>query len=246
MSKKNRIRLYINTDLCCGGAVMCSEEQAHYLLNVMRLKVDDTVYVFNGRDGEFETLISECSRKQCRLEVGKKFKAFEKCPDIWLMFAPLKKDQTDFTVAKAVELGVAKIIPVITEYTSASKIRRERLQSLIIEAAEQCRRQDMPELSAPVHLKTLLNDWPADRVLFYFDETGKGGNVSGIFSEHKGAAAVLVGPEGGFSEKELEILRNLPYAYGISLGSRILRAETAVIAGLSCWQALCGDWQHPL
>lgn len=246
MSKKNRIRLYVNADLYSGGMVVCPEKQVHYLLNVMRLKVNDTVYVFNGRDGEFETTISECGRKYCRLKVGEKFKAFEKCPDVWLLFAPLKKGQTDFTVAKAVELGAAKIIPVVTEYTSASKIRPERLEEIIIEAAEQSRRQDVPELMPVVNLKTLLTNWPADRVLFYFDETGKGGDAAGVFPEHKGVAALLVGPEGGFSEKELEFLRDLPYAYGISLGSRILRAETAVIAGLSCWQALCGDWRRSL
>ncbi len=242
MSKKNRIRLYVDTALDCGGAFMCSEQQAHYLVNVLRLHKGDTVYVFNGRDGEFRTTITEVSKKKCRLEILEKFRDFMQGSDVWLLFAPLKKDQTDFVTAKAVELGATKIMPVLTEYSATFRIRPERLRSLIVEATEQCRRQDVPELATVASLRDLLKNWPENRILFYLDESGKGGCVASVLSGHKGAAALLVGPEGGFSEKELEILRDLPYAYGISLGNRILRAETAVVAALSCWQALCGDW----
>ena len=243
MSKKNRIRLYIDADLNDGVFVVCQECQAHYLQNVLRLKTNDEVFVFNGRDGEFEAVVAESSKKKCVLSIQKQFMPFEKGLDVWLMFAPLKKDQTDFVVSKAVELGAAKIVPVMTEYTTAAKVRPDRLQNLIIEAAEQCRRQDIPELESAVELKKILKDWQEKRILFYFDETGRGTAAADVMPKFAGEpAGLLIGPEGGFSQKELEILRKLPYACGISLGRRILRAETAAVAGLSCWQALCGDW----
>ena len=244
MSKKNRIRIYVDADLYTGGIVVCSEAQAHYLLNVMRLQTGNDVYVFNGRDGEFKSVIAQCGKKQCVLRVETLFKTFENSPDVWLLFAPLKKDQTDFVIAKAVELGVSEIIPVITEYTSTTKMRTDRLHTLAIEAAEQSRRQDVPLLREAAELNKILNDWPAERTLFYLDESGNSGSAAEIMPQFSAPAALLVGPEGGFSEKELEFLKNLPYTYGISLGKRILRAETAVVAGLSCWQALCGDWRY--
>ncbi len=244
MSKKNRIRIYVDADLYTGGIVVCSEAQAHYLLNVMRLQTGNDVYVFNGRDGEFKSVIAQCGKKQCALRVETLFKTFENSPDVWLLFAPLKKDQTDFVIAKAVELGVSEIIPVITEYTSTTKMRTDRLHTLAIEAAEQSRRQDVPLLREAAELNKILNDWPAERTLFYLDESGNSGSAAEIMPQFSAPAALLVGPEGGFSEKELEFLKNLPYTYGISLGKRILRAETAVVAGLSCWQALCGDWRY--
>lgn len=244
MSKKNRIRIYVDADLYTGGIVVCSEAQAHYLLNVMRLQTGNDVYVFNGRDGEFKSVIAQCGKKKCALRVETLFKTFENSPDVWLLFAPLKKDQTDFVIAKAVELGVSEIIPVITEYTSTTKMRTDRLHTLAIEAAEQSRRQDVPLLREAAELNKILNDWPAERTLFYLDESGNSGSAAEIMPQFSAPAALLVGPEGGFSEKELEFLKNLPYTYGISLGKRILRAETAVVAGLSCWQALCGDWRY--
>ncbi len=244
MSKKNRIRIYVDADLYTGGIVVCSEAQAHYLLNVMRLQTGNDVYVFNGRDGEFKSVIAQCGKKQCALRVETLFKTFENSPDVWLLFAPLKKDQTDFVIAKAVELGVSEIIPVITEYTSTTKMRTDRLHTLAIEAAEQSRRQDVPLLREAAELNKILNGWPAERTLFYLDESGNSGSAAEIMPQFSAPAALLVGPEGGFSEKELEFLKNLPYTYGISLGKRILRAETAVVAGLSCWQALCGDWRY--
>ncbi len=245
MSKKNRIRLYVENDLYAGGTIVCSEQQVHYLLNVMRLKTNDEVYVFNGRDGEFKSVIELCGKKQCVLKVETLFQTFEQSPNIWLLFAPLKKDQTDWAVVKATELGVREIFPIMTEYTAAAKVRTERLQTLAIEAAEQCRRMDVPTLRRAVVLDNLMDNWPTERKLFYLDESGQGGAAADILPKFSGeAAAVLVGPEGGFSQKELEFLRKLPYAYGISLGRRILRAETAIVAGLVCWQTLCGDWRH--
>lgn len=243
MSKKNRIRIYTDVPLQVGEIVECLLEQAHYLVNVLRVKAGDEVYVFNGRDGEFCTKVVLCAKKDCRLEVKSLYKNFEKSPDVWLLFAPLKKDNTDLAVEKATELGVSKILPVITEYTNATKVRCERLQAQIIEASEQSRRQDVPQLAEAETLQHVLQNWPAERMLFYLDETGGGTEIANAFTNNAEPAALLVGPEGGFSQKELEILQKCKYTCAITLGKRILRAETAVIAALSCWQALCGDWK---
>lgn len=243
MSKKNRIRIYMNTALPIGSVIACMPEQAHYLVNVLRVKIGDEVYIFNGSDGEFCTSVASAGKKECLLEVKSLYKKFEKSPDVWLLFAPLKKDNTDLVVEKATELGVSKIVPVITKYTNAAKVRPERLQAQIIEAAEQSRRQDVPELVEVDTLQHILQNWPSERTLFYLDETGGGSEVVNVFNNSKEPAALLVGPEGGFSQKELEILQKCKYTCAITLGKRILRAETAVIAALACWQALCGDWK---
>lgn len=243
MSKKNRIRLFTEEKLITGTKIACTVNQAHYLQNVMRVKLNDEVYIFNGKDGEFCAKLIETGKKSCVLLVTEKFKNFEPCPDIWLLFAPLKKENNDFTIQKAVELGVTKIIPVITEYTSNSKIRTERLNLQMIEAAEQCRRVDLPQAEEPIKLSDLLNNWDKGRKLLYMDETGAGNTAGELLPQCSAPAAILIGPEGGFSEKELETLRKLPYTYGISLGKRILRAETAAISALALWQTFCGDWQ---
>jgi 16S rRNA (uracil1498-N3)-methyltransferase len=243
VSKKNRIRIYIDAVLQIGGVIACTLEQAHYLVNVLRIKKGDEVYVFNGRDGEFCTIVASLGKKECLLEVKSLYKKFAKSPDVWLLFAPLKKDNTDLVAEKATELGASKIVPVITEYTNAAKVRPERLQTQIIEAAEQSRRQDIPELAEVDTLQHILQNWPSERTLFYLDETGGGSEVAKVFKNSRGPAALLVGPEGGFSEKELEILQKCKYTCAITLGKRILRAETAVMAALACWQALCGDWK---
>ena len=210
---------------------------------MLRIKKGDEVYVFNGSDGEFCTIVAALGKKECLLEVKSLYKKFEKSPDVWLLFAPLKKDNTDLVAEKATELGASKIVPVITEYTNAAKVRPERLQTQIIEAAEQSRRQDIPELAEVDTLQHILQNWPPERKLFYLDETGGGSEVAKVFKNSRGSAALLVGPEGGFSQKELEILQKCKYTCAITLGKRILRAETAVMAALACWQALCGDWK---
>ncbi len=243
MSKKNRIRIYVNTELNVGSELVCDEKQSHYLLNVMRLTIGDKVFVFNGKDGEFCAVIIEQAKKKCRLKVESKYRDFEKSADVWLLFAILKKDNTDFVVEKATELGVGKIIPIISEYTSSSKTRTERLQSIAIEASEQCRRQDIPEVLPDIELKKLLKNWDENRKLIYLDESLKSLPCKEQMPKCTAPIAILTGPEGGFSEKELEILRNLNYTYGISLGKRILRAETASICAIACWQAYSGDWQ---
>lgn len=243
LSKKNRIRLYINAELYEGQQISCDEKQIHYLLNVMRSNVGDEVFVFNGKDGEFCATVEEICKKKCILSTKSKFAEFKNVPDVWLLFSPLKKDNTDIVIQKATELGVRKIVPVLTEYTSNMNVKIERLKMQVIEASEQCRRQDIPEVQQCTDLQKLLLNWNKNRSLIYLDESLKSESAKEQMVKHKEPVAILVGPEGGFSEKELEILRKLDYTCGVSLGGRILRAETAVIAALSCWQAFSGDWQ---
>lgn len=243
MSKKNRIRMYIDNVLEVGTQLFCDEKQAHYLLNVMRLNVGDEVFVFNGKDGEFSTEVVDVQKKKCVLKVVSKLCEYSQCPDVWLLFAPLKKDNTDFVVEKATELGVRKIIPVITEYTSNQKVKLERMILQVTEASEQCRRQDVPMVCREENLQKVLQNWDKNRKLIYLDESLKSKPAQEQMPKCKAPVAILVGPEGGFSEKELEMLRNLDYTYGVSLGNRILRAETAAVASLACWQSYAGDWQ---
>ncbi len=243
MSKKNRIRLYTDVNLEQGGIVECSENQTHYLSNVLRLQEGDEVYLFNGKDGEFKTHINKLSKKSIELAVDECFLPFTSSPDLWLLFAPLKKDNTDLVTVKATELGVSRLCPIISEFTNTVNVRRQRLNLLAVEAAEQSRRQDVPQIDEPMDLCKRLAEWPQNRTLFYLDETGGGKTIIQALQNISGPAAFLVGPEGGFSQKELEFLRNCSYTCPITLGKRILRAETAAVAALSCWQALCGDWR---
>ncbi|HCU58522.1 MAG TPA: 16S rRNA (uracil(1498)-N(3))-methyltransferase [Alphaproteobacteria bacterium] len=243
MSKKNRIRLFAETPLKIGEIYVANEDQTHYLKNVMRLSLGDEVFLFDGVNGEFETQIIEMSKKTLSLKINKKVFNFEKSPDVWLLFANLKKENTDIVVQKAVELGVSKILPVQTEYTFNAKLKPERVKAQVIEAAEQCRRQDIPNVESLQNLQQILSNWDKNRTLVYLDETGSGESFSKTFSKMKPPVAFLIGPEGGFSSKELEMLKSLPYTLSVSLGKRILRAETACISALSCWQAMVGDWK---
>lgn len=243
MSKKNRIRLFAYTPLEKGGIYIANEAQTHYLKDVMRLVVGQQVFLFDAINGEFESRICEISKKSLTLEVENKVFDFEKSPDIWLLFAPLKKENNDIVVQKAVELGVSKIIPVQTEYTTNTNIKIERVRAQIIEAAEQCRRQDIPTIEDLISLSNLLQNWPQKRKLVYLNETGDGCSFQSISQKMKEPVAFLIGPEGGFAKKELEFLKSLSYSVSVTLGKRILRAETAAIAAISCWQAFCGDWK---
>jgi len=243
MSTKNRIRLFANAPLKKGEPYICTPPQVHYLQNVMRKTIGDTVFLFDGQNGEFEGVIAQISKKSIIIDVQEKVFDFNASPDVWLLFAPLKKENTDIIVQKAVELGVSGLLPVKTEYTFISKINIERIQSQVIEAAEQSRRQDLPETYPLADLQTVLLSWDKTRKLIYLDETGAGLSFAAQSQFMDAPVAFLIGPEGGFSKKELEILKNMSYTVGISLGKRILRSETAAIAALSCWQAMRGDWK---
>ena len=217
-----RVRLYIETPLYGGRELDLDESRSHYLSNVMKLAAGDAFLGFDGRSGEFEMQIAAVSKKHCRVIVGERLREFQPVPDIWLLFAPVKKDQTDFIIQKAVELGVRRLQPVITRRTITDKVRRERFRA-----------QGMEKV---------LQNWDKSRRLFFMDETGHGLPVRRAFAAAAAPAAILVGPEGGFSAEELQRLRELEFAQGVTLGPRILRAETAVAAALSCWQSLSGDW----
>ena len=244
MSKKNRIRLFAFQELETGLTYTPSEAQNHYLKNVMRLKSDDEVFLFDGINGEFRSIVCETGKKTLSLKVLEKVLNFEKSPDIWLLFSLLKKENTDIILQKAVELGVSRIIPVQTEYTVKQAFKVERAQTQIIEAAEQSRRLDVPVLENLTNFSDMLSNWSSNRRLIYLNETGQGSSFFDIQNSLKQPAALFVGPEGGLSKKELEILKNLPYTQSVTLGKRILRAETACISALACWQAFCGDWRN--
>lgn len=245
MKKTPKVRLFIEEHLESGKTVTLPAQQSHYLINVLRMERGDKLKCFDNQNGEFIAVIDECGKKSCSVLITEHIRPFETVPDLWLLFAPVKKDKTDFIISAATELGCRKIVPIITRRTITEKVRTDRYQAQVIEASEQSRRVDIPEISAPQSLDHLLKNWDASRTLYFMDETGNGNSAQAVFSSNpKEAAAILTGPEGGFTEDELKLLRQQPFAKGVSLGRRILRAETAVAAALSCWQALCGDWSE--
>lgn len=236
-------RLYISEELNLGKNVTLNENQTHYLKNVVKYTLNDTLNCFDNKNGEFLCQISTINKKNIVLTVIKKTKDFTGSPDIWLLFAPLKKDKTDFVIEKATELGCRAILPVITKHTITANIKTERYIAQSIEAAEQCRRTDLPQVIPPASLEDTLKNWEKDRILYFMDETLESQNFLDLLTQNKSKkAAVLIGPEGGFSPEELTYLRKLPFAKGATLGPRILRAETAATAALACWQMIAGDW----
>ncbi len=239
-----KIRIFVERDSIKLGDVFALEEkQTHYLLNVMKKTLGDSFLCFNGADGEFEAKIAKTAKKYAEVEIVKKTKDFIPCDDVWLIFAPIKKDRTDFVIEKATELGATKIIPVITKHTISDKTKTQRFVLQAIEASEQSRRIDIPQIDDAISFKNLLKDWDPSRCLYYMDETGNGEPISKAFANSQKPAAILVGPEGGFCKEELDFLSKMSYTKGVSLGKLILRAETAVVAALSCWQAISGNWE---
>ena len=220
-----------------------TREQAHYLFDVMRLGPGDGLRVFNGRDGEWRAVVSEASKRGGLLRADKRSGPQVDPPDLWLLFAPIRKARTDFIVEKAAEMGAARILPVQTERTNAERIRRDRLQAHAIEAAEQCGGTYVPEVAELQRLDRVLADWPEGRQLMFCDEALAGGSsaLTGGLAGHPWA--ILIGPEGGFSEAERARLAALPFAHSVALGPRILRADTAAVAAMTLWQLRLGDWR---
>lgn len=248
MKKKTKIRLFVETPLNSGFAVTLDESQSHYLCNVMKCMNGDEILGFDNQNGEFLCVIKNANKKAVVIEVLKQTQNYITPPDVCLLFAPVKKDQTDFIIQKATELGALKIIPVITERTIAEKVKLERFKAQAIEAAEQSRRVDVPEIMEAMSLNKSLSSWDENRKLYFMDESGMGRDIFAAFSQAKtlgiSKVAILTGPEGGFSEEEFAMLRKMKFAEAVSMGKRILRAETAVAAALACWQAIAGDWQN--
>lgn len=249
-------RIYLDRPLGKGGDISLGKDETHYLVTVMRRNAGDPVRVFNAHDGEWQAEVAEASRKSAVLAIGDRLREPRSVPDLDLLFAPVKKARTDFIVEKATELGAAVIQPVITRRTQSERVRTDRLMALATEAAEQTERLCLPVVSEPVTLERLLADWPEHERLIFCDEAGDG---EGAWGGPQGRArpmldvlraepapsgpwTVLIGPEGGFDDAERARLRSLPFVRAVTLGPRILRADTAAVAALTLWQALAGDW----
>ena len=244
LSYKAKIRLYFPGKLSLEDPVKLENKQVHYLINVMRKKIDDSILVFNSINGEFLAKISEIYKNTIIIDIIKKIRDVKIENDIWLLFAPVKKSPTEYIVQKATELGVSKIIPVITERTITKNLNLKRMQDIAIESSEQCERITIPEVCAVKKLKDLIPNWDNDRIIFFCDETIRNNDAVKIDFQNlstKSFGAILVGPEGGFSANETNYLREKKFIRPIDLGPRILRSDTAVIAALSLCHYLKGD-----
>ncbi|MEM7237306.1 MAG: 16S rRNA (uracil(1498)-N(3))-methyltransferase [Pseudomonadota bacterium] len=238
-----KIRLYVVADLASEKAVVLLREHAHYLVSVMRRGVGDRVALFNGRDGEWAARIQSAGKREVGLACEERVRAQAGTPDLWLAFAPVKKARTDFIAEKACELGCRRVVPVFTDYTNSERVNVARLRAHAVEAAEQCGLLTVPEVAEPCALARLLRDIGERRILFC-DESGAGVPAHAALAAAGGGPwLVLIGPEGGFSPAEAAGLRADPRALCVSLGPRILRADTAAVAALTIWQAALGDWR---
>lgn len=237
----SKVRLFIDHPLGSGQAVPLNADQAHYLSGVMRLQAGTVIAVFNGRDGAWDAEIVTASKRGGTLALRAQVAPQRDPPDLWLIFAPIKKARTDFIVEKAAELGAARILPVQTDFTNSERIRQDRLQAHAVEAAEQCGGTFVPEVADLTSLSKLLDGWDPARRILWADESrvGPADALSGL---PRGPWAVLIGPEGGFSPPERKRLRDATFVTPISLGPRILRADTAAVALLTLFQAHLGDW----
>lgn len=237
---KSAPRLFVPAALGAGVQVDLDASQANYLGNVMRLGLGGEVLLFDGMRGEWLARVADSGKKRMTLSVERRTREQEKVPDLWLAFAPVKRAQTDWLVEKATELGIARLIPVTTHRTIVERVKLERLEAIAIEAAEQCNRTTIPPITEPVALSAFLKSRDADRRLYFADESG-GEPAAKAFLP--GAAVILTGPEGGFTDEERKAIRALQNTVAISLGPRILRAETAALAAVTSYMALAGDWR---
>lgn len=251
----NDPRLYLDVPLGEGQGVPLSKDDSHYLINVMRRGEGDGVRLFNGRDGEWQAVVASAHKKSAVLECRTQNRPQMTVPDLWLLFAPVKRQKNELIVEKATELGVADIRPVVTARTQSERLRLDRFEAIAKEAAEQTERLDLPLIHEAARLDAVLDGWDDDRTLIYCDEAGDDGDrpwggengrgapmLDVLREAADGPAAILIGPEGGFSTEERGRLRGLPFVRAVTLGPRILRAETAAIAALTLWQAGRGDW----
>lgn len=234
------IRLHVDQALAAGLPVALNEGQANYLFNVMRLAVGGAVKLFNGRDGEWLAHVEHAGKRNGILRCAEATAPLVAPPDLWLIFAPIKKARTDFIVEKAVEMGAARLLPVQTRYTN-ERLREDKLRAHAIEAAEQCEATFVPPLDDLQPLERLLAGWDPGRRILWADEGLSGRAV--LMQAQPGPWAILIGPEGGFAPEERERLAGLAFVTPISLGPRILRADTAAVAALTLWQSTLGDWR---
>jgi 16S rRNA (uracil1498-N3)-methyltransferase len=237
---KSLPRLFVRQVLGEGVNVALDPSQANYLGNVLRMGAGAELLLFDGRSGEWLARIAEAGKKRMTLSVERRTRDPESIPDVWLAFAPVKRAQTDWLVEKATELGAARLIPVMTQRTVAERVKLERLEAIAIEAAEQCGRTRLPEIAEPLPLARLLDQRDPARALYFADENGGEAAASAF---HQGPALILTGPEGGFTDEERALVRRAPNSIAVSLGPRILRAETAALAALASYMTVAGDWR---
>lgn len=237
-------RLFVDADLRAGAEVACTPAQANYLRNVLRLKPGDAILVFNGRDGEWRAEISEAGKRATTLALAERMRAQESGPDIDYLFAPLKRARLDYMVEKATEMGVARLRPVLTRRTTPERVNTGRMRAHAIEAAEQCGILRIPEVHVPEKIERALAAWDTARPLVFCDEDSAETCPFTVLARiEPGPLGVLVGPEGGFDPAERELLSRQPFVTRISLGPRILRADTAAVAALALVNAALGDWR---
>jgi len=253
------IRLHVPQPLSAGAAILPTLDQSRYLTQVMRLKAGDALLVFNGADGEWRCVIAEALKKGVVLKAEEQIRPQTTVPDVHLLIAVVKKAALEFAVEKATELGAARIGLVTTRRTQGDRVRMDRLEAIAVESAEQTGRLDVPAIDLPVKLEALLDGWDASRRLMFCDETGGAPAMTALASAAPSTAsrspspggggtgepwAILIGPEGGFAPEERARLRALPFTTAVSLGPRVLRADTAATAALTLWQAAVGDWER--
>jgi 16S rRNA (uracil1498-N3)-methyltransferase len=238
-------RLHVPADLGTGLVAGLAPGQAHYLRNVLRLEPGAALRLFNARDGEYEARLDGIGKGWASVALGARRRTPEPELDLWLVFAPVKRARLDFLVEKATELGVSALLPVRTRRTIVERVNRERLEANAVEAAEQTERLSVPRIDEPQPLDRLLQDWPAGRRLLACAESGAAAPLAAALRGLAPPLAVLVGPEGGFDETELDGLRELPFVTAVGLGPRVLRADTAALAALAVVQAVAGDWVRP-
>ena len=237
-------RLFVDADLAAGQSIEADASQANYLRNVLRLKPGDAILLFNGRDGEWRAAISDARRKGVTLSIEEQTREQTRAPDLHYLFAPLKHARLDYMVQKATEMGVGRLLPVLTEFTQVARVNSDRMRANAIEAAEQCGTLSIPDIDPPRKLFDVLSEWEPERRLVFCDEAAALKSPGETFGPLKsGLAALLIGPEGGFSDRERTDLLARPYVIPLSLGPRILRADTAAVAALALVQSFIGDWR---
>ncbi|MFZ1413963.1 MAG: 16S rRNA (uracil(1498)-N(3))-methyltransferase [Defluviicoccus sp.] len=242
---KAKVRLFVEGRLAAGGGVTLSAPQAHYVTTVMRLAPGARLRLFNAGAGEWLGRIEGVGRGRCLVTIEAQCRGARSEPGPSLAFAPVKKDAIDFIVIKATELGAAALLPIWTRFTAVQRLNVERLRANAIEAAEQCGRLTIPVIAEPASLTELIADWRTDRTLLVFDRD-RGRPLKAVIPTATARAlpspGLLIGPEGGLTPEELDALEALPFVTTVAMGPRMLRADTAALAALACWQAFAGDW----
>lgn len=241
---KTSPRIHVEHRLAAGHDIPLPKQQGHYLAGVLRLAPGDPLRAFNATDGEWLAYLATASKKLVTIRCERRVADASPPPDIDYVFAPLKHARLDYMVQKATELGVRRLRPVITQRTIAERVNLARMRANVIEAAEQCNLVFVPEVHEPVKLDHTLRTWDAARALIYCDESAAVANPIAALSALKQPAAVLIGPEGGFTEDEKALLKSLTFVTAISLGHRIMRADTAAVVALTLVQACLGDWHQ--